>query len=130
MKRPWWLVIAGAIALLEFVLAFGIWIERLTEDRTRELGSGVTVTVPSEFGPLYGDILLTGAVALAGIALVAGISLWSRNPDRAKTLLTLGLVPGVLAGMVFFWFPPFWVVSVVSVILLIALGRDRVLEPA
>ena len=128
--RSWWVVAAGAIAALELVFAVGVWVDRLTEDRTRELGNGVTVTVPSEFGPLLGDILLTGVVALAAVAIVMGLATRHLEPVRAQKLLVIGLIPGVGAGVVFFWFAPFWVVSIVAVALIVRIASLDVGTPA
>ena len=130
MRRgSWWVIGAGLIAVLELVFSIGVWVDRLTEDRTRDLGSGVSVTVPSEFGPVWGDILLTGAVAIAAVAIVTGLYLRHRQPERAQTLLIVGLVPGVLAGVVFFWFAPFWAVSIVALALIVRVARHEVGAP-
>ncbi len=125
MKQPaWWAIGAGLIAVLELVFSVGIWVERLSEDRTRDLREGVTVTVPSEFGPIYGDILLTGAVTLAAVAVIAGLYLRRRQPNRARGLLLAGLAPAVAAGAVFFWFPPFWVISAVAIAVMVRVVRE------
>jgi hypothetical protein len=125
MKRhTWWTIGAGLIAVLELVFSVGLWVDRLTEDRTRDLGNGVTFTVPSEFGPVWGDILLTGGVALAAAAIIAGLHRRNSQPDRSRSLLVAGLAPAALAGVVFFWFPPFWGVSVLAVALIVRVGRD------
>lgn len=124
-QRTWWTWGAGLIAALELAFSAGIWIERMTEDRTRNLGSGVTITVPSEFGPVWGDVLLTGVVALAAGAIVAGLSLRMRRPERARRLLLAGLVPAAAAGVVFFWFPPFWGVSLLAIALIVQTARTE-----
>jgi hypothetical protein len=123
-QRTWWTIGAGLIAVLELVFAVGVWVDRLTEDRTRELGGGVTVTVASEFGPVWGDVLLTGVVALAAAGIIAGLYLHDRQPGRARALLLAGLAPAAVAGAVFFWFPPMWVVSILAIALIVRIARD------
>ena len=128
-ERTWWTIGAGLIAALELVFSVGVWVDRLTEDRTRDLGGGVTVTVPSEFGPVWGDILLTGGVALAPLAIIAGLFLRNRQPDRARGLLLAGLAPAAVAGVVFFWFPPMWAVSALAIAIFVAVARHRIDVP-
>ena len=63
-------------------------------------------------------------MALAAVAVVTGLLLRRSKPERAQTLLVVGLIPGLMAGMVFFWFPPFWLVSIVSLTLIVRIARD------
>jgi len=109
IKRNWWLGVAALIAALQLVLSVGIWVDKLTAE-TMNI-NGVVVELPAE--PLldWGAILLTGGFVLAAAALVAGLYLRSRKPDRSRWLIMAGLVPAALLGVVFFWFPPFWIVS-------------------
>lgn len=125
MKRRTWLIVgAGLIAVLELMLAAAVWIERLLEDRTRDLGNGVIVTVPSEFGPLWEDIIFTGIAGLAGVAIIAGLYLLGRRPQRGRNLLLAGLAPATLAGAVFYWFPPFWVITPVAIAAMVGAARE------
>ncbi len=128
-QRTWWTLGAGLIAVLELVFSAGIWIERLTEDRTRDLGNGVTLTVPSELGPVWGAILVTGAVALAASAIFAGLYLRRRRPEPARALIVVGLVPSVLSGVVFFWFPPMWLISAVAIAVVVGVSRSDMRAP-
>ena len=120
-----WVVAAGLIAALELVFSAVPWIERLTEDRTRNLGSGVTVTVPSELGSIYGDILFSAMVGLAGVAIIAGLYLLNRQPPWAPVLILMGLAPATVAGAVFFWFPLMWLVTALAIVAVVGVARER-----
>lgn len=109
IKRNWWLGVAALIAGLQLVLSVGIWVDKLIGETTNI--NGVVVELPAE--PLldWGAILLTGVFALAAAAIIAGLYLRSQRPDRSRWLIMIGVIPSVLIGVVFFWFPPFWIVS-------------------
>lgn len=123
-RRIWLMVGAGLIAALELWLAVVVWIERITEDRTRDLGSGVTVTVPSDLGPVWGDVLFSAATAAAGVAIVTGLYQLNRRPQLARNLILAGLAPATLAGAVFFWFPPFWLITAVAIAAMVGVVRE------
>lgn len=127
IKRNWWLAVAALIAGLQVVLAVGIWVDKLTAETTNV--NGVAVELPAE--PLldWGAILLTGAFALAAGALVAGLYLRSSQPDRSRWLIMIGVIPAVLIGVVFFWFPPFWIVSGAALAVLVRASRGAIREP-
>lgn len=127
IKRNWWLAVAALIAALQLVLAVGIWVDKLIAETTTI--NGVAVELPAE--PLldWGAILLTGAFALAAGALIAGLYLRSRQPDRSRWLIMIGVVPSVLIGMVFFWFAPFWIVSGAAIAVLVRASRGTASQP-
>lgn len=104
-------------------VAGGIWFDRLTND-TVELYEGVAVRVPNDFGPVYGDVLLTGAIALAAFAIIAGLFIRSTQAVRGHRLMLAGLTPAALAGIVFFWFPPFWVLSAMAIAVMVRVSRE------
>ena len=109
VKRQWWLIVAALIAGLELVVSAGIWIDKLTKDTV--LLNGTEVELPGEALLVWGDIALTGLLALAGVAIIVGIFVRPSRPDRSRWLMVVGLAPAALIGVVFFWFPPFWIVS-------------------
>jgi hypothetical protein len=109
VRRQWWLVVAALIAVMELVVSAGIWIDKLTAETV--LLNGTEVELPGEALLVWGDIALTGLLALAAAAIIAGLSARDSQPDRSRWLIMAGLVPAALLGVVFFWFPPFWIVS-------------------
>ncbi len=109
LKRNWWLVLAALIAGLELVFAAGIWVDKFIKDTV--LVNGTEVALPGKALLVWGDIALTSLSALAAIAIIAGLYIRTSQPDRSRWLIVVGLVPAVLIGVVFFWFPPFWFVS-------------------
>lgn len=128
-NAPWLVAGAALLAGLELFVAVGIWVDRFTEDSVA-LYEGTTVRVPSETGPLYGDLLLTGLIGGAALAVIAGLYLRSRRPVVAHRLIVGGLIPAALSGLVFWWFPPFWIASVVAVAVMIGVSlKPRTTEP-
>jgi len=109
LKRNWWLILATLNAGVELVFAAGIWVDKLIKDSVNV--NGTEVALPGKALLVWGDIALTGLLVLAATAIVAGLSLRTSQPDRSRWLMVVGLVPAALIGMVFFWFPPFWIVS-------------------
>ena len=108
LKENWWLIVAALIAGFEIFFAVGIQVDR----------SGL-----DDPGPLDGDILLSLATAGAALAILAGILLRSSQPRRSSMLMTIGLAPAALAGIVFFWFPPFWGLTALAVTLMVKVYR-------
>jgi len=109
LKRNWWLILAALIAGVELVFAAGIWIDKLIKDTVTV--NGTEVALPGKAVLVWGDIALTGLLALAAAAITVGLSLRTSQPDRSRWLLLVGLLPAAVIGVVFFWFPPFWIVS-------------------
>jgi hypothetical protein len=127
IKRNWWLGVAALIAGLHLVLGVVIWIDKLTAETTSI--NGVVVELPAE--PLldWGAILLTGVMAVAAAAIIAGLYLRSQRPERSRWLIMIGVIPSVLIGVVFFWFPPFWIVSGAALAVLVRVSQEAKREP-
>ena len=120
LKRTWWLVLAALVAGLELVVAVGIWIDKLIRDTV--LINGTEVELPGEALLAWGDIALTGLLALAAAAITVGILVRASQPDRSRGLIVAGLVPAALIGVVFFWFPPFWIVSGAAIAVIVRIS--------
>lgn len=108
LKENWWLIAVALIAGFEIFFAVGIQLDRGNLD---------------DPGPLYGDILLSMATFAAALAILAGIRLRSSDPRRASRLMTIGLVPAALSGVVFIWFPPFWGLTALAIALIVKVNR-------
>ncbi|MDH3605970.1 MAG: hypothetical protein OER12_03130, partial [Acidimicrobiia bacterium] len=122
-RTTWWLATAAVIAGTYLTVAVGLWVDRLIPD-TVTLSNGRKVRLPSE--PLLGDILFTGIVAALGVVLILGILKYSTNPRRGRLLMLVGLIPAAASGAVFFWFPPFWILTALAVVVIVRLA----VEPA
>lgn len=121
IKRSWWLGVAALIAGLQLVMSVGIWVDKFIADTTNV--NGVAVELPDKPLLVWGDILLTTVMGLAAAAIVAGLYLRSHRPDRSRWLIMIGLLPSVLIGVVFFWFPPFWIVSGAALAVLVRVSQ-------
>lgn len=60
-----------------------------------------------------GGLVWAGLVLVAAAAIIAGLVMVRRRPVPGTVILCLG---AVLAGVAFFWFPPFWMVSLLIVV--------------
>lgn len=89
-KQQWWKWAIGLVAVLEPVL-FGAG------------GLGIAWSLV--------------ASASSIVALVLGLGLLRSRPRLAAGLLVYGLLPAVAAGIVFYWFPPMYLVSLLGVYL-------------
>lgn len=124
----WWVVAAAALAGLELFVVAGTWIERFSTEKVT-LYQGVTVELPSQTGPLWGIVLGTGAIVLAAAAVLGGLYLRAKRPAQSRRLILAGLAPAALAGVVFFWFPPMWVVSLMAVAVMVRVSREALGAP-
>jgi hypothetical protein len=104
LKQNWWKWLIGAGAVFQgmflveagFALAFG-------HENKSTIGAALTVAV----------------FAATVLALVIGLRLLSSKPRMASYLLTFGLLPIALAGVMFFWFPPMYLASVLGTYLIV-----------
>ncbi len=104
LKQNWWKWMIGLGAVFQgmfvveagFALAFG-------HENKSTLGAALTLAV----------------FAATLTSLVIGLRLLNSKPRMASYLLTFGLLPIALAGVMFFWLPPMWLVSVFGVYLIV-----------
>jgi len=105
-KQSWWKWAIGLFGVLQGVFLFEASLGLISGDADVGLTFGVRV---AEFAvPL---------VTVLGVFL--GLRMLNERPRAASVLLTIGLLPVALAGAVFFWFPPMWLVSVFGIFLIV-----------
>jgi hypothetical protein len=103
-KQTWWVTLAVLLAGFEAFMAVGFGLD-----------SELTVAAR------VGMFLLPMAFAVTAII---GARLRPRQRQRGDALIAIGLVPSALVGVVFFWFPPMWLVTVAGVAVMVATIRD------
>jgi hypothetical protein len=102
-KQNWWKWAIGVFAAFQMVFAVE-WVIGIFADSDR----GVSALIAEAVVPIVGVT-----------TLVVGLRLLNSKPKAAAILLTIGLLPVALAGALFFWFPPMWLVSVLGVYLIV-----------
>jgi len=102
-RQHWWISLAGLIGVFEAVMAVGFTVDP----------EGST-----------GDKVLGAFVGVAFILVFAG--LWQRRKRlrRGNSLMIVGIVPALLAGVVFFWFPPMWLVTITTGIVMVKAAEE------
>lgn len=121
----WYRPILGVFAAVEALAAVGSLIDRYRTD-TQPLFEGVAAEVPANGGPLWEDLLFSGIMAACAIALAGAIYMWHRRPRQAGLLTLVGLAPALISGVVFFWFPPFWLTTAVAAFVFVQILRTLV----
>ncbi len=91
-KQTRWVSLAVVLAGLQILFAVGIGAD-----------SDSSATESLVFFSVLG-----GSAALA----IFGVQQRPRHRRRGDALIALGMVPSVIAGIVFFWFPPLWLITV------------------
>jgi len=102
-KQNWWKWAIGMFAAFQAVFAvewaIGIFVD---SDRATSV------------------LIAEAVVPIVGVTtLIVGLRLLNSKPKAAAILLTIGLLPVALAGALFFWFPPMWLVSVLGIYLIV-----------
>ena len=101
LKRNWWKWTIGVIVAFQAVFAVEAIVGLIAGRQDPQLHV-IDALVP-----------VTGAAVL-----IVGLALLTSQPRLAAVLLTVGLLPVALAGAIFFWFPPMWVVSLLGIYLI------------
>lgn len=110
-KQTWWVTLAVLLAGFEVFLAVGFGLDS-------ELAVVARI----------GWFLVPMAFA---VTTVIGARLRPRQRPRGDALIAIGLVPSALVGVVFFWFPPLWLVTVAGIAVMMAAIHDsRIPVPA
>ena len=103
-KQQWWKWAIGLIALLESVFVVE--------------ASAALIFGPGREDRSTVDAVVTLAVAsMALAALVVGLRMMRSVPRAAAWLLLIGLLPAIASGLMFFWFPPMYLVSAIAIYL-------------
>jgi TctA family transporter len=98
-RWTWWMVVAVVIGVGELVLGIGNVVSFLTDDRRDFVSAFVAF------------LTATGAAAL----VFGGMAIRRTNRPRGGAMVAVGMFPGCLA-IVFFWFPPAVAVGLVSIV--------------
>ena len=101
-KQSWWKWAIGVLAAFQAVFAIEAVIGVVAGWQSPEVH------------------LIDALIPITGVAvLLVGLRLLRSRPRVAAALLTIGLLPVALAGVIFFWFPPMWAVSVLGIYLIV-----------
>ncbi|HEX8770647.1 MAG TPA: hypothetical protein VF711_07760 [Acidimicrobiales bacterium] len=98
-RWKWWMVVAVVIGIGELVLGIGNVVSYLTDDR-RDFVSAFVAFV---------------AATSAATLVFGGMAIRRTNRPRGSGVMAVGMFPGCLA-VVFFWFPPAVAVGLVSMV--------------
>lgn len=100
-KQQWWKWAIGIVAAFEGLLVFGSLGLIAGDDG----GRGAT------------DVMMLVASLSTVVAAVVGLRLLNSRPRLAAGLLVYGLLPAIAAGFVAYWFPPFYLVTLLGIYL-------------
>jgi len=104
-KKNWWMWLAGLLGTWQLVMAVGLTIDPDSKGGDRILG------------------LAFGAVA---IAIFIGLRLIAQRPSLGGGLIAVGAIPSAATGVIFFWFPPMWLVTVAAVVVIVHAAEEVV----
>lgn len=104
IRQLWWFIPAGLVGLALVVFGVG----NLASD---------------DGGPLYGQIVAFVVFGAAGLVILFGMVFRSRGDRIGSWMIVAGAVPG-LASFALFWFPPAWLVGIMSLAVIVAAYRD------
>ncbi len=103
-KQTWWVSLAVVLAGLQVVFAIGIGADSEASNTER-------VVFFIGFG---GGAVLT----------ILGARLRRHNQRAGDALIAIGVIPSVLIGIIAFWFPPMWLVTVAGLAVMGSSIRD------
>ena len=103
-KQQWWRWAIGLIAVLESVFVV-------------EAAAALIFGPGRENRSTLDAVVTLGVAVTAVTALIAGLRLMRSRPRLAARLLVVGLLPAIASGVMFFWFPPMYLVSAIAIYL-------------
>jgi peptidoglycan/LPS O-acetylase OafA/YrhL len=103
-KQTWWVSLAVVLAVLQIVFAVA---------NGGDQDASATERLVFFFA-------LGGSAALAFI----GVQQRPRNRRIGDALIALGVVPAVVSGIIFFWFPPMWLTTAAGLVVMVFSIRD------
>lgn len=97
-KSNWWMWLAGLVGTVTLVLGIaGLG------DPDRNVG----------------QFVIAVAILLAGIAVLIGLRRFEDHPSSSANLIMLGSIPAFFSGIVFFWFPPMWLLTAAAIAVMV-----------
>ena len=105
-KQAWWVSLAVVLAVLQIVFAVAT--------------AGDPDASATE--RLVSFSVLGGSAALAFI----GVQQRPRNRRIGDVFIALGVVPAVLGGIIFFWFPPLWLTTAAGLVVMVFSISDAI----
>ncbi len=103
-RQIWWVSLAVVLAVLQIVFAVGIGLDQ-------EASATERFVIFTVWG---------GSAALAFV----GVQQRPRNRRIGDALIALGVVPAVVGGIIFFWFPPLWLTTAAGLVVMVSSIRD------
>jgi hypothetical protein len=103
-KQTWWVSLAVVLAVLQIVFAVA-----------NAGDPDASVTEKLVIFSVWG-----GSAALAFI----GVQQRPRNRRIGDALIALGVLPAVVTGIIFFWFPPLWLTTAAGLVVMVFSIRD------
>lgn len=104
-RQNWWLWLAGLIGAVETVMGVGFAFDP-------EGGSG--------------DNLVGVFAGLAVIMVFGGLWLRQERLRLGNSMVMVGVVPALIAGVVFFWFPPMWLSTIAAGAVMVKAAQEVV----
>jgi len=103
-KQGWWVSLTVALAGLQIVFAVGIGLDSEATAAER----------------------LFILVVWGGSAILALIGVAHKPSSRrvGDVLIGLGVIPAVIGGIIFFWFPPLWLITAAGLVVVTFAVRD------
>jgi hypothetical protein len=101
-KQQWWKWAIRLVAAFEGLLVFS--------------SLGVVAGDDGSVGARDGVLMLVASLSVV-VAVWVGLRLLSSRPRLAAGLLVYGLLPAIATGFVFYWFPPFYLVTLLGIYL-------------
>jgi cation transport ATPase len=103
-KQTWWVTLTVILAVLQIVFAVGIGLD-----------SEATATERLVIFSIWG-----GTAVLA----LVGVQKRRRSRRTGDTLIAVGVIPALISGIIFFWFPPMWLTTAAALAVIVFSIRD------
>ncbi len=109
-KQTWWVSLAVVLAGLQAIFAIG-------------LGADSEATATAR-------IVIFSIWAAGAASTILGTQQRLRHRRNGDVLITLGVVPSVVTGIIAFWFPPMWLVTGAGLVVIVKAIGDAVGAPS
>ncbi len=104
-RQNWWVWLAGLVGVWEAMMGIGFGVD--PESTT-------------------GDRILGAVVGVAFLVVFAGLWLRRERLRLGNTLIVVGVIPALLAGPAFLWFPPMWLSTIAAAVVMAKAAQEVV----